>query len=141
MQLLLALRDAASATKAVTLAMLDHFSARRTELQPGFGVDRQGRPLSFFAIPRVCERISAMTHQDVKADIRVILEDPDMTDAEKIDRLERMRESARAEMRAATESAMVNDDDVGDDLKQLDEALARLSADPVSPEDGGGATL
>ncbi|MEM5494336.1 hypothetical protein [Hoeflea sp. AS16] len=82
-----------------------------------------------------------MTHQDVKTDIRVILEDPDMTDAEKIDRLERMRESARAEMRAATESAMVNDDDVGDDLKQLDEALARLSADPVSPEDGGGATL
>ncbi|WP_417434663.1 hypothetical protein [Hoeflea sp.] len=82
-----------------------------------------------------------MPHQDVKADIRNILEDPDTTDAEKINLLERMRESVRAEMRAATESAMVNDDDVGDDLKQLDEALARLSADPVSPEDGGGATL
>lgn len=82
-----------------------------------------------------------MTHQDVKADIRLILEDPDLNDAERIDRLERMREGARAEMRAATESAMVNDDDVGDDLKHIDDALARLSADPVSPEDGGGATL
>ncbi|WP_417417772.1 hypothetical protein [Hoeflea sp.] len=82
-----------------------------------------------------------MPHQDVKADIRNILEDPDMTDAEKINLLERMRESARAEMRAATESAMVNDDDVGDDLKHLDQALEDLSADIVSPEDGGGATL
>jgi hypothetical protein len=89
----------------------------------------------------VNERISAMPHQDIKADIRVILEDPDLGNAEKIDRLERMREGARAEMRAATESAMVSDDDVGDDLKHLDEALARLSAEPVSPEDGGGATL
>ena len=82
-----------------------------------------------------------MAHQDVKAEIQKILDDPELATAEKVSQLESMREGARQEMRAATESAMVNDDDVGDDLKQLDEALARLSADPVSPEDGGGATL
>ncbi len=82
-----------------------------------------------------------MPHQDVKADIRAILEDPDLPDAKKVDLLERMHEGVRAEMRAATESAMVDDNDVGDDLKHIDEALEKLSAHPASPEDGGGATL
>lgn len=82
-----------------------------------------------------------MPQQDVKSDIRAILEDPDLPDAEKIDLLQRIRESVRAEMRAATESAMVDDNDVGDELKHIDEALEHLSADTVSPEDGGGATL
>ena len=82
-----------------------------------------------------------MPHQDVKSDIRAIVEDPGLSDAEKIDLLQRMHESVRAEMRAATESAMVNDNEVGDELKHIEQALNQLSADVVSPEDGGGATL
>ncbi|MEM5471658.1 hypothetical protein WNZ14_07965 [Hoeflea sp. AS60] len=82
-----------------------------------------------------------MPHQDMNADIRAILEDKDLSTAKKVEMLERMRESVRSEMRAATESAMVDDNDVGDELKQIDEALEHLSADPASPEDRGGATL
>lgn len=82
-----------------------------------------------------------MPNQDVKSDVRTIVEDPGLSDAEKIDLLKRMHESVRAEMRAATESAMVNDNDVGDELKHIEQALDKLSADVVSPEDGGGATL
>jgi hypothetical protein len=44
-------------------------------------------------------------------------------------------------MRAATESPMVADDDVGDDLKIIDRALADLHAGTVSIEDSGAATL
>jgi hypothetical protein len=81
-----------------------------------------------------------MPHQDVRSDIRAIVEDPGLSDAEKIDLLKRMHESVRAEMRAATESAMVNDNEVGDELKHIEQALDQLSADVASPEDGG-ATL
>lgn len=82
-----------------------------------------------------------MPRQDLKPDIRAIVEDSALTDAEKIDRLKRMHESVRAEMRAATESAMVNDDDVGAELKLIEQALDDLSAAVAAPEDGGGATL
>lgn len=82
-----------------------------------------------------------MAHQGVKSDISNILDDKKLPRDKKIDLLERMREGARAEMRAATESAMVDDNDVGDDLKLIDEALSSLSAHPDSIEDGGGATL
>lgn len=85
--------------------------------------------------------MSAMAHQNVKTDISKILDDPKLAAAEKVSLLERMREGARAEMRAATESAMVDDNDVGDDLKLIDEALETLAAHPASIEDGGGATL
>lgn len=61
-----------------------------------------------------------MPHQDVKSDIRAIVEDPGLSSAEKIDLLKRMHESVRAEMRAATESAMVNDNEVGDELKHIE---------------------
>lgn len=82
-----------------------------------------------------------MAHQDVKAEIQKILDDAELATAEKVSQLESMREGARQEMRAATESAMVDDSDVGDDLKLLDQALDDLDAQPVSIEDGGGATL
>jgi len=82
-----------------------------------------------------------MAHQDVKSDITNILDNTKLSRDEKVDLLERMREDARAEMRAATESAMVDDNDVGDDLKLVDQALNDLSAHPVSIEEGGGATL
>lgn len=82
-----------------------------------------------------------MAHHDVKADIRAILDDPKLPMTEKIAQLESMREGARAEMRAATESAMVDDNEVGDDLKLLDRVLEDLAVHPRSTEDGGGATL
>lgn len=82
-----------------------------------------------------------MAHQNVETEIRTILDDNTLARDEKVSRLESMREGARQEMRAATESAMVDDNDVGDDLKLLDQALEVLAARPDSIEDGGGATL
>lgn len=82
-----------------------------------------------------------MAHQNVKNDIQTILDDADLTTSEKISQLQYMREGTRQEMRAATESAMVTDSDIGDDLKLLDQVLEDLAAEPASIEDGGGATL
>lgn len=82
-----------------------------------------------------------MTHHNIKAEIRTILDDTQLGRAVKIDRLERMREDARAQMRAGSESAMVDDNDVGDDLKRLDQALNDLGAHPESIENKGAATL
>lgn len=82
-----------------------------------------------------------MSHESVNADIEKILSDGQLSADERIDRLERMREGVRAEMRAATESGMAGDDDLGDDLKKLDEVLDELNTKPQSIEDTGAATL
>lgn len=82
-----------------------------------------------------------MTHKTTKEKVQEILSDGGKSESAKIETLESMRESRRAEMRAATESPMVADDDVGDDLKIIDRALADLHAGTVSIEDNGAATL
>lgn len=82
-----------------------------------------------------------MSEETVQAEIKEILSDKTLSEEEQINRLEKMREDVRAEMRAATESSMVVDNDIGPELKLLDEALERLGYTPASPEDGGGATL
>ncbi|WP_420408256.1 hypothetical protein [Hoeflea sp.] len=82
-----------------------------------------------------------MTHNATKEEVLEILNDSGKNDSAKIDALESMRDARRAEMRAATESPMVADDDVGDDLKIIDRALAQLHAGTVSIEDNGAATL
>jgi len=82
-----------------------------------------------------------MAHQDLKTDIRTILDDGSLPRDEKIKMLETLRVNARAEMRAATESAMVDDNETGDDLAEIDRALEGLSANADSIEDSGAATL
>ena len=82
-----------------------------------------------------------MVHQDIDNVIATILDNPELAKSEKINQLEKMREDARAEMRAASESAMVDDIEIGDDLKQLDLALDKLGFDPDSIEDNSTATL
>lgn len=58
-----------------------------------------------------------------------------------IERLMQMRTDARAAQRAATESAMVDDDGLNDRLREIDLALQELGIDPDSIEDEGAATL
>lgn len=82
-----------------------------------------------------------MTHQDIDSVIARILENPELAKSEKISQLEKKRQDARAEMRAASESSMVNDAEIGDELKQLDLALDKLGSDPDSIEDNSTATL
>ncbi|WP_417425555.1 hypothetical protein [Hoeflea sp.] len=82
-----------------------------------------------------------MAHQDTKAAIQKIPDNDKLSISERIEKLETMRENARAEMRAGSESAMVDDNEIGDDLKLLDQTLEDLAAEPVSIEDTGAATL
>ncbi|WP_306259127.1 hypothetical protein [Pararhizobium sp. IMCC21322] len=82
-----------------------------------------------------------MDETGVKKQIEDIVTDTNLSADAKIDHLVRLREDVRAEMRAATESAMVNDNDVGAELKHLDQALEDLGHKPESPEDNGAATL
>lgn len=82
-----------------------------------------------------------MAHQETKAEVQQILNKPDLSTEKKIDLLEDIRQDRRAQMRAATEGGMAADDDIGDDLKLLDEVLADLESQTTSIEDGGAATL
>lgn len=82
-----------------------------------------------------------MAEEDVKAKIEKIMNDDSLAVEEKVGRLERMYQEVREEMRAATESSMVDDTDIGAELKDIDEALEKLNRDPESIEDSGAATL
>ena len=82
-----------------------------------------------------------MSNQNITTEIAAVLDNPKLGKSEKISELERMRENARAEMRAASESAMVDDTGNGDELQHLDEALEKLGSNPESIEDRGAATL
>lgn len=82
-----------------------------------------------------------MGHQSVKTEIEEVVTDKKMSVEEQIARLEKMREEVRAQMRAATESGMVDDDGLGESLRYLDEALENLDSAPESIEDTGAATL
>lgn len=82
-----------------------------------------------------------MAHQETKAEVQQILNKSGLSTEKKIDLLEDIRQDRRAQMRAATEGGMAADDDIGDDLKLLDEVLADLESQTTSIEDGGAATL
>tara|TARA_R110002124_G_scaffold111313_1_gene265016 strand:- start:7656 stop:7904 length:249 start_codon:yes stop_codon:yes gene_type:complete len=82
-----------------------------------------------------------MSSQDVKAKVDEIMSDASLPVDEKVSRLEKMYQDVRQEMRAATESSMVTDNDIGDELQDIEKALASLNHHPDSIEDGGAATL
>ncbi|MCB1421306.1 MAG: hypothetical protein KDJ69_02315 [Nitratireductor sp.] len=82
-----------------------------------------------------------MNRQAMKAEIEEILSSKALKSRQQITELERLREDIRAQMRAETEGGMGDDDDLGADLKLLDEALESLNADHKSIEDSGAATL
>lgn len=86
-----------------------------------------------------------MARQSVGADIEAIITDKTLTRQEQIEALEKMHGEVRAQIRAATESAMVDEDDLGEELRQIEEALESLgpTSTPVkdSQDDRGPATL
>jgi len=72
---------------------------------------------------------------------RVIL-DPTLSRQETIDALKLMYTDARAEQRAATESAMVDDDGLNRNLRAFELALHELDVDVEAiSDDHGAATL
>jgi hypothetical protein len=61
--------------------------------------------------------------------------------AKKLAMLMDLYEQARAEQRAATESAMIENDGLADTLRRIELALETLGADPVEQEGKSASTL
>ena len=81
---------------------------------------------------------NAMTVSTMELRVRAIRDDDTATRAEKIKRLTKLRDDARALQRAATESPMVEDDGWYEDVHVVDVTLSSLGLDV---EEKGPATL
>jgi hypothetical protein len=82
-----------------------------------------------------------MSEDSVRTDIDCILKDGKLSTQKKIELLRKMHTYIRAQQRTQTESAMIDDPDTGSELRDVENALESLGADPVGPEDTGAATL
>lgn len=67
--------------------------------------------------------------------INEILYAPGLSRQERIKGLKILRDDARAEQRAASESGMIDDDGLNDVLKHLDLAITRLGGEPLAEEE------
>lgn len=67
--------------------------------------------------------------------INEILSAPGLARAGRIAVLQALRDDARAEQRAASESAMIDDDGLNSTLKQLDQAIIRLGGEALADEE------
>ena len=79
-----------------------------------------------------------MTVSTMELKLQAIRDDTGLSRKEKIARLERLRNEARAPQRAATESAMVEDDGWFEDVHLIDVELENLGR---TVEEKGAATL
>lgn len=79
-----------------------------------------------------------MTVSTMELKLQAIRDDEGLSRKEKIARLERLRTEARALQRAATESAMVEDDGWYEDVHLIDIELENLGR---TVEEKGAATL
>lgn len=79
-----------------------------------------------------------MTVSTMELKLNAIRSDTGLSHKEKIDKLEKLRTEARALQRAATESAMVEDDGWYEDVHLIDTELENLGR---SVEEKGAATL
>ena len=86
-----------------------------------------------------------MARQSIATDIEAIIIDKSLSAEEQVTALKKMYTEVRAQMRAATESAMVDADNLGEDLRQIEEALesveARTKLTVEKVDDDGPATL
>lgn len=79
-----------------------------------------------------------MTVSTMELKVRAIRDDDAISDAEKIARLQKLHAEARALQRAASESAMIDDDGWYEDVHVVDTALEELGQDV---QEKGAATL
>lgn len=79
-----------------------------------------------------------MTVSTMELKLQAIRDDTGLSRKEKIEKLERLRNEARALQRAATESAMVEDDGWFEDVHLIDTELENLGR---TVEEKGAATL
>ncbi len=82
-----------------------------------------------------------MQHTIKNEKVRAVLLNPDLDAAQRINLLTKMREDARAEQRAASESMMVDADGLNADLRDIELALDGLGQSPAEVEGKGPASL
>lgn len=70
-----------------------------------------------------------------------ILRNPELSRGDRIRKLVKLRDDARAEQRLASEGAPIADDGMNADLRDIEIALDRLGEDPSLEESKGAATL
>jgi hypothetical protein len=70
-----------------------------------------------------------------------ILRNPELSRRDRIQKLMKLREDARAEQRLASEGGMIEDDGLNSNLRYIALALERLGLDPAIEEGKGPATL
>lgn len=70
-----------------------------------------------------------------------ILRNPELSRSERIKKLMKLRDDARAEQRLASEGGAIEDDGLNSDLRDIEIALDRLGLDPAAEEGKGAATL
>lgn len=82
-----------------------------------------------------------MSRDSVRTDIEDIVKDKTIPRERQVELLRKMYADVRAQQRAQTESAMIDDPDTGSELRDIAEALESLGVEVRGPEDGGAATL
>jgi len=70
-----------------------------------------------------------------------ILRNPELSRSDRIKKLMKLRDDARAEQRLASEGGPIGDDGLNSDLRDIEIALYRLGQDPALEEGKGAATL
>ena len=75
------------------------------------------------------------------AEVRNIMLDESLSSKERIKRLTKLRDDARAEQRLASEAPAVDDDGLNSKLRDVEMMLDRLGLDPAKEEGKGAATL
>jgi hypothetical protein len=70
-----------------------------------------------------------------------VLRNPELSRSDRIKKLMKLRDDARAEQRLASEGAPAGVDGMNSDLRDIDIALDRLGQDPALGEGKGAATL
>jgi len=75
------------------------------------------------------------------AKVASVLRNPELSRSDRIAKLMKLRDDARAEQRLASEGAPINDDGMNSDLRDIEIALDRLDQDPALEEGKGAATL
>ncbi|MDB5526095.1 MAG: hypothetical protein JWM58_3858 [Rhizobium sp.] len=70
-----------------------------------------------------------------------ILRNPELSRRERIAKLMKLRDDARAEQRLASEGGAIDDDGLNSNLRDIEIALDRLGEAPAEAEGKGAATL
>ena len=75
------------------------------------------------------------------AEVRAVMNDKELTHLDRIHKLMKIRDDARAEQRMASEGPTVDDDGLNSKLRDVEMVLETLGETPATEEGKGAATL